>query len=125
MKKSIFELALLVAGGVASGIINGLLGTGGGIVLVFLLGYLMKKERGYNTRDVFATVIAAILPMSLVSAILYLQSGSFDTGDVMPYILPGMIGGVVGALLLDKINLVLLKKLFAVLVVYAGIKMII
>ncbi|MBQ7820664.1 MAG: sulfite exporter TauE/SafE family protein [Clostridia bacterium] len=123
MKKGIYDTVLTLAGGVAAGFVNGMLGTGGGIILVFLLGYLMKRERGYNTRDVFATVIASILPMSLVSAWLYLKNGSVGMSDALPYITPGILGGLAGAYLLDKINLTLLKKLFAALVIYAGVKM--
>ncbi len=122
MKIKKFELILIVAGGVAAGFINGMLGTGGGIVLVFLLGYLLTDKRGYSPRDVFATVIAAVIPMSVVSAYMYLKDGSVAFADALPYILPGILGGVSGAYLLDKINLKLLKKLFAVMVIYAGVK---
>ncbi len=122
MKIKVFELLLIVLGGACSGFINGMLGTGGGIVLVFLLGYLLTDKRGYSPRDVFATVIATVIPMSLVSAYIYLKDGSVTFADASPYIVPGILGGVAGAYLLDKINLKLLKKLFAVMVIYAGVK---
>lgn len=127
MKKGVFELLLTAIGGLAAGFINGMLGTGGGIILVFLLGYLMRRDptlkKIYSTRDVFATVISAILPMSFVSAWFYIKDGSVNINDALPYILPGIAGGIAGAYLLDKINVKFLKKLFAAMVIYAGVKM--
>ena len=127
MKKGVFELLLTAIGGLAAGFINGMLGTGGGIILVFLLGYLMRRDPTlkniYSTRDVFATVILAIRPMSFVSAWFYIKDGSVNINDALVYILPGIAGGIAGAYLLDKINVKFLKKLFAAMVIYAGVKM--
>lgn len=127
MKKGVFELLLTAIGGLAAGFINGMLGTGGGIILIFLLGYLMRRDPTlkniYSTRDVFATVILAILPMSFVSALFYIKDGSVNINDALVYILPGIAGGIAGAYLLDKINVKFLKKLFAAMVIYAGVKM--
>ena len=127
MKKGVFELLLTAIGGLAAGFVNGMLGTGGGIILVFLLGYLMRRDPTlkniYSTRDVFATVILAILPMSFVSALFYIKDGSVNINDALVYILPGIAGGIAGAYLLDKINVKFLKKLFAAMVIYAGVKM--
>ncbi len=122
-KKCGLAAAVLILTGLASGYINGLFGTGGGIVLVFVLTRVMKEAYGFNARDIFATVIAAILPMSAVSAAFYLSGGDVSLALAEPYLLPGMIGGVIGGLLLEKINLKLLKKLFAFMVAYAGVRM--
>ena len=123
MKKSFAELFFLIIAGVLSGYINGLLGTGGGIILVFVLSAVMTQSRAYSSRDVFATVIAAILPMSAVSVVFYLNSGSVSINDAAPYLLSGILGGLCGGLILERINLRFLKKLFAAMVVYAGLKM--
>ncbi len=122
-KKCGFVISAILLTGLLSGYINGLFGTGGGIILVFVLARIMTDELGYSARDVFATVIAAILPMSAVSAVFYLNSGDVSLGLAEPYLLPGIIGGILGGLLLEHINLKLLKKLFAFMVVYAGIRM--
>ena len=118
-----FLLFVSALAGLASGYINGLFGTGGGILLVFVLTRLMTDKLGYSARDIFATVIAAILPMSVVSAIFYIKGGSVSFGLAEPYLLPGILGGILGGFLLEHINLKLLKKLFAFMVVYAGIRM--
>ena len=112
----------LALGGVGAGFINGLLGTGGGIIIIFMLSRLFRDS---DPRDNFATAIASILPMSVVSAGFYLKGGSFAIGDVLTYILPAVIGGIIGALLLCRIKADLLKKIFACLVIYAGVSMIV
>ncbi|MBE6606403.1 MAG: sulfite exporter TauE/SafE family protein [Ruminococcaceae bacterium] len=122
MKIKKFELILIVAGGVGAGFVNGMLGTGGGIVLVFLFGHLLTDRRGYSPRDVFATVILSVIPMSCVSAFMYYKGGNAVLSEADVYIIPGVIGGIMGAFLLDKINLKILKKMFAVMVIYAGVK---
>lgn len=114
----------LVAGGIAAGFVNGLLGTGGGIILIFLLSKLLGDSSDFDTKDIFATVVAIILPMSLVSALCYTAGQSVTFSDAVPYIIPGIIGGILGGILLDIINTNALKKLFAIMVIYAGVRMI-
>lgn len=123
MKKTILEITLGATCAFAAGIVNGMFGTGGGIILVFWLAYVMTEKRGYSPRDIFATVIAVVLPMSLVSLWLYFKDGNVNISDALVYLAPGAIGGLIGAFLLQKINLKLLKKAFAAMVIYAGVKM--
>ena len=115
------RLALLVPGGVIAGFINGFLGTGGGIILVFLLALVLDdgEDADRAARDRFATVIAVVIPMSLVSALVY--SERVSPSLAAPYILPGMLGGAAGGFLLDRINVKWLKKIFALMVIWAGI----
>ena len=113
--------SLLVSGGLCAGFINGLLGTGGGIIIIFILGKINAEN---DPKDNFASAIAAILPMSVISAGFYLKNESFMLNDIFPYILPAVIGGFAGAFLLCRIKTAFLKKLFACIVIYAGINMI-
>ena len=55
-------------GGFGAGVINGLLGAGGGMVVVPLLSAL-----GVRGKKSHATALMVIVPLSLVSAILYLD----------------------------------------------------
>ncbi len=112
---------LAIAVGLGAGIINGLLGTGGGILIIFASSLLFPS---LSKKDIFATSIASILPMSVVSAASYLQNGSFELKDCLIYILPAAVGGIAGAILLDKIKIPLLKKIFAAMVIWAGITMV-
>ena len=109
---------LLVAGGILAGFINGLLGAGGGIIIVFVLSKLLKEG---DSRDVFANALCIMLPLSVVSCIVYVSKGSVSLDGFAPFIAPALVGGLLGALLLCKINTVFLKKLFAILVAVSGI----
>ena len=103
---------------VLAGAVNGFLATGGGIILMLALS-LVPTDSENALRDRFATVIAVILPLSLISALMY--DDAIDLSAASPYILPGIIGGVVGALLLDRLSVNIVKRLFAVMVIWAGI----
>ena len=109
---------LLAAGGILAGFINGLLGAGGGIIIVFVLSKLLKEG---DSRDVFANALCIMLPLSVVSCIVYVSKGSVSLDGFAPFIAPALVGGLLGALLLCKINTVFLKKLFAILVAVSGI----
>lgn len=114
----------MIFGGMLAGFINGFLGTGGGIILIFLLSALrVPDESGRlpeeRARDDFATVIAVIIPLSLISSFIYSKNVPFSSAE--PYLFAGMLGGAAGALLLDRISTKWLKKIFALMVVWAGI----
>ena len=123
MTKSAKTASLIIGGGLLAGTVNGLLGTGGGIILVFLLAFLLK-DQGADSRDIYANVIAVVLPLSVVSLILYFIRGMVNSASFGIYVAPAIIGGVLGGLLLQRINTTLLKKAFAVLVIYSGVSMI-
>ena len=108
--KTILKLLLL---GTAAGFVNGLIGSGGGILVVFGLAPLITDPDG--KRDVFVNAI------SLVSAISYISTGRTDLTGFGVYIIPAAIGGVIGAFILDKINVPVIKKLFTALVIWSGI----
>lgn len=105
----------LIAGG-----INGLLGTGGGIVFVYMLSLLTDN----NSKDNFATTLCATLPVSAISAIIYFKNSHVDADLLLKLAIPAVIGGVVGAFIVDKINKKWLNVIFAVLVIYSGICMV-
>lgn len=120
-KRSIVIFVLIC---IAAGFINGLLGAGGGILLVWAFSACIHDPRGDAVRDTFAATLAAVVPITALSSFLYSSTSLPDTAEMAPLILPAMVGGVIGALLLGKIPTTLLKKIFAVLVLYSGISMV-
>lgn len=128
--KAFSRLAIAAIGALAAGITNGLLGAGGGIILVFALspalgGLYEKGEEFYKRRDLMATSLSVMIPVSAVSAIRYGLSGSLDLSYSTRVIIPAILGGILGGFLLGKLRESLIIKLFAFLVIYSGIAMIV
>lgn len=116
LKKVALALSGLVIGG-----INGLLGGGGGTLLVPCLQLFGDMEE----KKSHATAIATILPLSLISGIIYILRGYFDMNTGYAVCGGVVIGGIIGAILLKWINSKLLSAIFYAIMVYAGIRMII
>jgi uncharacterized membrane protein YfcA len=107
--------------GVLAGFINGLLGTGGGIILVFALCALNKRQDG---KDVFANVLIVTAFLSVISLFVYYMKGSFEvTNSGLVYALSAALGGLLGAFMLDRFNTGVVKKIFVCLVIFAGLNM--
>ncbi len=114
------RLLLYLSVGFFAGFINGLAGTGGGVLLVFLLTRL-----AFPADKTFATTNMTVLILSFVSLFLYLKNGTL-TPDLLPRFfktafLPAVLGGAAGSLILSKVKGSFLKKLFAVLVIVGGV----
>lgn len=106
-------------GGILIGAVNGLFGAGGGIIAVPIL-----EKAGLNKKQSHANAVAVILPVSILSGILYLLEGKVRVSDVSPYVLWGLIGSVLGTFVLKKISPLWLKRIFGIFVIYAGVRMI-
>lgn len=105
-------------GGLATGFFNGLLGAGGGMIAVPLLSRRLEQKKAH------ATCVAVILPICVASAVGYLFRGAVKLGDVVPYVVWGLAGSVIGTLLLKKLSNNVLRKIFAVFMLWAGIRLI-
>lgn len=110
--------------GTAAGFINGFLGSGGGIILLYLFRRLSTDCGEERARNSFASVVAAVLPLCAVSAVVYSHKGMGDISLLLRFTAPAAAGGVLGAYLTDKLDTGVLSKIFAVIVTVAGINMI-
>lgn len=104
--------------GLAAGVVNGFFGGGGGMVLVPLL----VSKCGLDQRRAFATSVAVILPLCALSSLIYFLRGGLDLSAALPYLLGGLIGGFVGGKLFKGLNMDLLRRVFALLILYGGVK---
>ncbi len=105
--------------GAAAGLINGLLGAGGGMVLVpLLVGWC-----GLEDKKAFATAISIILPLSLTSIAVFAMRESLPLGEAWPYLLGGAIGGGLGGLLFKKMTANALHKLLGVVILWGGVQL--
>ncbi len=100
-----------------AGVINGLLGAGGGMVAVPLL-----KSGGLSQKQAQASSIAIILPLCIISAILYGIKGNLDLARAIKFIPFGLLGAGLGTYIFKKLSPSLLKKIFALFMIWAGLR---
>lgn len=110
-------LAPAAAGGLA-GLVNGFFGGGGGMILVPRL----TASCGLGQRQAFATSVAIILPLCALSAGIYWCRGGLDLQAALPYLLGGLLGGTAGGQLFRRLPEQLLSRLFALLLLYGGVR---
>ena len=116
MKKSGVHWHALAGG--AAGLVNGFFGGGGGMVLVPLLA----GKCGLDQRRAFATSIAIIAPLCALSASIYYFRGGLDPKAALPYLAGGLVGGLVGGKVFKKLSMVWLRRVFALLILYGGVR---
>ena len=118
--------------GLGAGLLNGLLGAAGGILLVALLPHLpppglsslAHASLSHDRRDILATALCVMLPVTAVSTLLYWLRGIRpESAMLWALLLPAAAGGVLGAYLLGRIPQGAIKRLFALVVVISGIRM--
>lgn len=114
-QKQISPLRAALSGG-AAGLINGFFGGGGGMLLVPLLG----RWCGLEQRKAFATSVAVILPLCVLSCVLYFFRGGLDLALALPYLAGGLLGGLAGGKLFRRVNMTWLRRVFALLILYGG-----
>jgi uncharacterized membrane protein YfcA len=117
-KKRRLIAVLIAVAGLAVGFVNGYFGAGGGMLLVPALTLIGKLEE----KKAHATAIAVILPLSLISGIIYVASGGLNGAPSLPVIGGAVIGGIVGALLLNKLNNRALAAVFYIVMIAVGVK---
>ena len=118
-KKAIKQKLYLVLAGSLTGVCNGLFGGGGGMITVPVLTMLC----GYEPKKAHATAIAVILPVSIISALIYLFKGYFQLELSIAVGVGVIIGGIIGAVLLKKFSNTVISKIFALLMLIAGVKL--
>lgn len=111
----------LIIIGLFTGIINGLFGSGGGTIIVPSLIFII----GLEDHKSHATAISIILPLSIVSTIIYASHGVLKLSIALWVAIGGVIGGFIGAKLLNKVPSNILRKVFGVFMIAAAIRMVI
>ena len=115
------KTAALAAIGAMAGAVNGLFGTGGGTVMVLLLPLLCRELEGER---LFANVCAAILPLSVASALTYSTFAPPDLGAAVVIAVGALSGGAVGAVLLGRLKPTVLRLIFSAVMAVSGAVMV-
>lgn len=106
---------LVVCGGVV-GAANSIFGGGGGMIAVPMLA-----KTGLEEKAAHATAILVILPVSVLSFLLYAFKGVYDFSVLIPAALGVTAGGALGAQLLGRLPTKIVNLTFAFLQLAAGL----
>ena len=109
----------LLTGGLA-GFINGFFGAGGGMIVVPLLIFLV----GLADKQALSSAISVILPLTIVSLVVYAKDGVLDIHSALPYLLGGAGGGVLAGLWFQKVSARFLHIALGLLILFGGARLI-
>ena len=108
---------------ILSGLVNSLLGAGGGILLSLALPSL-TREHFPDRRDVYINSQAAMIPGCAISCLIYSMRGMLDTVGFSLFAIPAAAGGALGSFLLSKVKSGVIQILFALLVIWSGVRIV-
>ncbi len=100
------------------GTINILLGAGGGMLTVPLY-----KKMNMTQKQAQTNAVATILPITIVSAVIYLMNGDVKLSDAYIYFIPGLLGSIIGTFLIKKISNNILNIVFSLFMIWAGLRL--
>ncbi len=111
------RIVLTVIASFFVGIANGLFGGGGGMLVVPIFTILL----GLEEKLAHSSAILTILPLSLVSGIVYITQGNFTVPNGL-WVGGGVIlGGLIGTFVMKKLSNNMLKIIFYTLMIVAGV----
>ena len=115
-KEKVYKILI----GIFAGIVSGLFASGGGMILVPSFIYLLKMSEV----EARATSVLCILPMVVTSGIFYYTNNYINWKIGILCAIGGIVGGSVGAKLLNKLPIKYLKISFTLFLIYASCRMI-
>jgi len=106
--------------GIVAGTLSGILGIGGGIILipalVFIFGLTQHQAQG-------TTLALMVPPIGLLAAVRYYQGGNVKLGMAGFICIGFFLGGWIGANLVQNISEPLLRKGFAIFLLFVSLRM--
>ncbi|MBZ9626761.1 sulfite exporter TauE/SafE family protein [Psychroflexus sp. CAK57W] len=117
----LLTLIALVVIGLLAGFLSGVLGVGGGVVMVPLMVLLL----GFSQHQAQGTSLAVLaVPVTLAAAYNYYQDGSLNWKYALVMASMFVIGGYLGSKLAISLDEKLLRRIFGVVLVLLGFRMI-
>jgi uncharacterized membrane protein YfcA len=115
-----FTLFAIIILGAVAGYMSGLVGIGGGVIIVPALVLLF----GYNQYLAQGTTLAMLVPPIGIMAVLkYHEKGFVDFKTALFLCIGFFIGGYLGSITAIGLSEVLLKRIFAFVLIGLGVKM--
>ena len=107
---------ILIAVGVAAGVISGM-GIGGGTILIPALSLLI----GMNQHGAQSVNLIYFIPTAIVALFFHVKEKRIQKDVLLPMILPGLLSAAAGAFFALQIDADLLRRLFGAFLLYAGV----
>lgn len=110
-----------LATGLLIGLLSGLLGVGGGFILVPILSsyFLLPQHKAH------AVSLAVVLPTAVIGSFVYAMHGDVEIATSAQLAIGGIIGAAIGVRIMQKIPAATLKKMFGLVLLLIGLRMII
>lgn len=112
---------VLVVVGLLAGMLAGSLGIGGGVVFVPVLAVVVGLEQAIAQ----GTSLAVIAPTAAIATYAHVRYGRVDWPSAIPVGLASIVGAGIGAQLALAANPLLLRRLFAGLLVVLAIRLVV
>jgi uncharacterized membrane protein YfcA len=106
------EIALVVFAGLVTGVFSAIFGVGGGAIVVLALGAAQHLAEG--------TSLVVIVPTALVGAWAHGRRGYVNVRAALLLVLGGVLGAVAGALLANQLDGDLLRRIYAVFLLWVA-----
>lgn len=118
------ELLILLAIGLAAGVLSGLAGIGGGMVIVPALVYFLSYTQ-HQAQGVSLTMF--LLPIGILGAYNYYKGGHINSETVRFALImcaTFVVGSYFGSKIAVNLNQDMLKKIFGAFILLVSLKMI-
>lgn len=115
------EAVGLLGIGLSAGFLAGLLGIGGGVLLVPAMVLLM----GFDQHVAQGTSLVVIIPAALLGSWTNHRSGTLVLRDAAALAAGGVLGALVGSISALGLDDVLLRRLFALLLMVTALRLIV
>lgn len=110
---------LFLAIGLAAGLLSGLFGIGGGIIIVPALLLIGRMSPATATGTSLGSLL---LPVGALGAWHYYKSGHLDVKASLLIALGIFLGAYLGAVLMQGLNPVIAKRVFAIFLVMVSVR---
>lgn len=108
--------ALCGVAALSAGFCGGFIGAGGGLIMLLTLRGLYGK----NDKTAYCAALCSVLPMTALSAAIYIYKNGFDGVPLAAIVPAAAAGGVCGAFLMKKLRARTLTVLFSALALIGG-----
>lgn len=115
------DMAKALLGGLATGMLSGFFGIGGGVVLVPLMVVVLHIP----LRLTAGTSLAVFILPAVLGALAHWHLGHVDVQLWLPLVVAGIVGSQVGARYVVRMPLAMLKRLFVLLVAAGALVMLV